>query len=53
MTVQELINILQKMPQHIEVEVNDNLGGGIYFIDCVDHFPDDEDGACVIIQVNV
>lgn len=52
----ELIAILQKMPQDIDVEVNDNNGGEVYAIEKVtlyvptDLWPDDK--AAVIIQVN-
>jgi len=53
----ELIAILQKMPQDIDVEVNDNKGGEVYAIEDVtlfvpntDLWPDDH--SAVIIQVN-
>ncbi len=53
----ELIAILQKMPQDIDVEVNDCNGGEVYSIEDVtlyipntDLWPDDK--AAVIIQVN-
>lgn len=58
MTVAELITILSTMPRHLPVEVNDNLGGQILYIDCVDHFDSDEisvddgDYPVVMIQVN-
>ena len=38
MTVIELINILQKLPPNIPVEINDNSIGLISYIDQVDHF---------------
>ena len=52
MKVSELITLLQKMPQDVEVEVNDNNGGQVWPIESVDDFSDDIDGACVIIQIN-
>jgi hypothetical protein len=53
MTVAELIAILQTMPQDVAVEINDNLGGQIIYIDSVDSFPEDEDYPLVMIQANV
>lgn len=60
MKVSELIAILQKMPQDIEVIVNDNGGGEVYSIngeDDITHYvpntdlwPDDVQS--VVIQVN-
>lgn len=57
MKVSALIAILQKMPQDLEVEVNDNGGGEVYAIEDITHYvpnndlwPDDE--PAVIIQVN-
>lgn len=53
MTVAELIAELQKLPQHIQVEVNDNNGGEVFAIDQVDYFDaTDGDPEIVIIQVN-
>ena len=61
MTVAELITILQPMPQDLPIEINDNMGGQIIYIDCVQHFgPDDIDAEAaadgdypvVIIQAN-
>ena len=57
MRVSRLIELLQKMPQDLEVEVNDNRGGEVYEINNVTHYipnidlwPDDVPS--VIIQVN-
>lgn len=52
MTVAELIDKLQKMPQDFLVQVNDNGNGRIFDIDCVDDFPEDEDGPVIMLQVN-
>jgi hypothetical protein len=53
MTVADLIAELQKLPQDIQVEVNDNNGGEVFAIDQVDHFDaTDYDPEIVIIQVN-
>ena len=53
MTVAELIAILQTMPQDLPIEINDNEGGQIIYIDSVDSFPEDEDYPVVMIQANV
>ena len=53
MTVAELIEILKTMPQDLPIEINDNMGGQIIYIDSVDSFPDDEDYPVVMIQANV
>lgn len=48
----DLAKLLLSMPND-EVEVNDNNGGEVYEITQVDHFEaDDEDPACIMIQVN-
>ena len=56
MTVAEMIEILKTMPQHLNVGVNDELGGRWYpVIDSVFEIADDpeyEDEACVVITVN-
>jgi len=55
MTVAELIAELQKLPQDIQVEVNNNRGGQVYPIEQVDHFAEDihdNEPEIVIIQVN-
>lgn len=49
----ELIALLQTMPEDVDVEVNDNNGGEVYLIDQVDYFTaDGYDGARIVIQVN-
>jgi hypothetical protein len=61
MTVAELIEILKTMPQNLPIEINDNMGGQIIYIDSVDHFdctderfsPEDGDYPVVMIQANV
>jgi hypothetical protein len=61
MTVAELIEILKTMPQDLPIEINDNMGGQIIYIDSVDHFdctderfsPEDGDYPVVMIQANV
>lgn len=61
MKVFELIELLQKMPQDIEVEVNDNENCEIGFIHSVDLYDEtnenwdsaDGDYVAVIIQTNV
>lgn len=53
MTVAELIEILNSMPQDLPIEINDNLSEQIIYIDSVDAFPDDEDYPVVMIQANV
>ncbi len=55
MTVAELIAILQTMPQDLPVEINDNMGGQIIYIDSVEEFDLDgeDDYPVVIIQANV
>ena len=46
----ELIALLQTMPEDADVEVNDNNGGEVYPIVQVDYFPADEyDGARIIV----
>ena len=52
--VSELIELLQKLPQDVLVEVNDNRNGNIFGIDSVDYFGDlgPDDPAMVILQVN-
>jgi len=60
MKVSQLIAILQKMPQDIEIEVNDNMGGEVYPIvgeDDITHYVPDlsiypNDTQLVVIQVN-
>jgi hypothetical protein len=53
MKVKELIELLQKMPQEADVEVNDNNGGEVYIINQVNYFPaDDIDTEVAMIQVN-
>lgn len=58
MIVSELISILKKMPQDLPIEINDNMGGQIIYIDSVDYFgPDDidmsdDDYPVVMIQAN-
>ena len=53
MTVAELIEILQQMPQDVQVEVNDNNGGVVFGIEEVNHFEECEwDDEIVMIQVN-
>ena len=58
MTVAELAKILKSMPQNAIIEVNDNAGGQIHFIDRVEFFDADtiengnEDYPVVMIQVN-
>lgn len=57
MLVRELIDILKTYPQETPVEVNDNYGGQIHFIDCVDFFSQaelkyEDDYPVVMIQVN-
>jgi hypothetical protein len=58
MNVSELIEILKTMPQDLPIEINDNMGGQIIYIDSVDlfdevdpEFPDDY--PVVMIQANV
>ena len=58
MTVAELIAILQTMPQDLPIEINDNMGGQIIYIDSVDLFDEidpefPEDYPVVMIQANV
>jgi hypothetical protein len=61
MTVAQLIEILKTMPQDLPIEINDNEGGQIIYIDSVDHFdctderfsPEDGDYPVVMIQANV
>ena len=55
MTVAELIAILQTMPQDLPIEINDNEGGQIIYIDSVDHFDleGEDDYPVVMIQANV
>lgn len=60
MTVSELIQALQKLPQDLPVEINNNIGQ-ISSIDAVDHFyigdgilfAEDGDYDVVILQTNV
>ena len=54
MKVEELISILQKMPEGTEVEVNDNNGGNVYSVDSVDFFVAEmeEEYSVIVIQVN-
>jgi hypothetical protein len=58
MKVSALIAALQKLPQDLEVEINDNKFGEVYPIEDVTHYvpntdlwPDDV--AAVVIQINV
>jgi uncharacterized protein YneR len=58
MKVSALIAALQKLPQDLEVEVNNNHEGVVHTIDDVTHYvpntdlwPDDV--AAVVIQINV
>lgn len=51
MKVSELIVKLQKLPQDVDVEVNDNRGGECYPIEQVDFF-DEEHPSYVMLQVN-
>jgi hypothetical protein len=53
MKVSELISKLQKFPGDTEVEVNNNNGGEVYDIDCVELY-DAKYGLSppVVIQVN-
>ena len=61
MTVAELIEILMTMPQDLPIEINDNMGGQIIYIDSVDYFDatderfssEDGDYPVVMIQANV
>ena len=54
MKVSELITLLQALPKNAIVQVNDNMGGEIYDIECVDHFDADEyDPESVVLQVNI
>jgi hypothetical protein len=55
MTVSELIEILKTMPQNLPIEINDNMGGQIIYIDSVDHFDleGEDDYPVVMIQANV
>ena len=59
MTVAELIEVLKSMPQDLPIEINDNMGGQIIYIDSVELFEgedlDVEDGdyPVVMIQANV
>jgi hypothetical protein len=55
MTVAELIEILKTMPQNLPIEINDNMGGQIIYIDSVDHFDleGEDDYPVVMIQANV
>ena len=55
MTVAELIAVLQTMPQDYPIEINDNMGGQIIYIDSVDQFDleGEEDYPVVMIQANV
>ncbi len=53
MKKEELIAILQALPDGVDVEVNDNNGGEVYPIDQVDYFEANEDYAAgIMIQVN-
>ena len=54
MKVSELIKILQDMPQDLPVEINNNLGGEITYVDQVDLFTVDDglDYPVVMIQTN-
>lgn len=54
-TVGQLIDELSKYDRNLPVEVNDNIGGTIHFIEAVDHFAEEpcEDGyELVMLQVN-
>lgn len=54
MKVFQLIALLQKYPQEIDVEVNDNMRGEVYEIENVSHFPDYlEYNECIMLQINV
>lgn len=53
MTVAELIEILNSMPQDLPIEILDNGAGQIIHINSVDAFPDDEDYPVVMIQADV
>jgi hypothetical protein len=56
MTVAELIEILKTMPQDLPIEINDNMGGQIIYIDSVDLFDEpmyEDDYPVVMIQANV
>jgi len=57
MKVSELIEILQALPQDLEVEVNDNNGGEVYAIEEVTHYKPNldlwpDDAETVVLQVN-
>lgn len=57
MNVRQLIEILQQLPQDLEVEVNDQNGGEVYAIEEVTHYHPNidlwpDDAPAIVLQVN-